>query len=146
MEILIVSCAPIWVIFQNSVTFIIKTTCYKRANPDKQENVWLLNTRKILHERMTEDGDSFVVYKGSHLRICMAMYIDISTWAMLHVAKKLRNSRMAQNYLQPLLWVIYVQGWFCNCCLDCATILIEFVLLGASLDLFFVVTIIITVF
>jgi len=29
--------------------------------------------------RMTEDGDSLVVYKSSELRIYMAMYIDISS-------------------------------------------------------------------
>jgi len=28
--------------------------------------------------RMTENGDSLVVYKSSQLRICMARYIDIS--------------------------------------------------------------------
>jgi len=57
-------------------------------NPDKQANVWLLkHEENIAREnnqnserpgRITEDGDSLIVYKSSQLRICMAMYIEIS--------------------------------------------------------------------
>jgi len=57
-------------------------------NPDKQANVWQLNIRKIMHERFKNQNSArtrrmthsylnerdLIVYKSSHLGICLTMY------------------------------------------------------------------------